>query len=440
MTQFIIKTIKGVKTLAVILLCTIGFIAFLDLSGLLFFSLKKVPMSKQNLLSGVGQADANLGSDFDERLGTYSSPGTNLRYYDEHFYQNTIYPYRFNAVYVPYPGFPRFGTRDLETWNPEADIKILHLGDSFSYGFGVEIEDAWRVLLRQHLRGNGYNVTSLYSSFHSGEDSFATYHKTKSYSDMLDQINPNYIVHTIYLGNDIVTAAFHNEDWLPGSQAKKDRNVKRFRKNFKPFKSTGVNNFYWCLQNYLKRSYLYIWCQYLMGKGSMAKEETLKHINLINTFNLYYPDYDFIVNASGSDLMDPMATIIHQDKNPKLKKGLERVVEGAIGLNNLCKEKGIQLIVYIFPISHQVYWDDIVRQEPRYQKHDPLKQNRTIVEKLSAKGVIVKDITYDMIKSKEGDMCYYFPNDMHWTVSGNRKAFEIIKNHFMSVVKPSGTD
>jgi len=78
--------------------------------------------------------------------------------------------------------------------------------------------------------------------------------------------------------------------------------------------------------------------------------------------------------------------------------------------------------------------DDIVSTEPRYQQYDPMKPNRYIIEKLSANNIIIYDLTSDMKKAKDEDVCYYFPIDMHWTVSGNRKAFELIKNHFMSSV------
>ena len=434
MTKAALKILKGFMTLTIIFICSLGLIALLDLFGLLFYSLRCEPLPTKNLISKVGHQDMNLGSSFDEKIGYHLNPGANLRYYDEDFYQNTIYKYRSDLDYVPYPGLSHFGHRDMELWNPTADIRILHLGDSFSFGVNVEIEETWRVLLRQYLRGNGYSVTSMYSALLSTGDSYGTFLKTKSYLDILEQINPNYIIHNIYIGNDIRTATFYKETKLPGSVAYRNKTSRKFRKSFKPFSSTLVNNFYWCLRNYAERSYIYVWFQYLTGRGALAKKETREGLKRIDNFNLYFRDYDFMINATGPVLMAPMATIVYLDKDPTLQKGLENIVEGVINLNDLCREKGIQLVVYLFPSTDQVYWDDIVSIEPRYQQYDPMKPNRYIVEKLSANNIIIYDLTSDMKKAKDENICYYFPIDMHWTVSGNRKAFELIKNHFISSV------
>ena len=94
-----------------------------------------------------------------------------------------------------------------------------------------------------------------------------------------------------------------------------------------------------------------------------------------------------MIKATGPAIMAPMGTIVWLDKDPTLQKGLENIVKGVVILNALCRKKGIKLVVYLFPSADQVYWDDIVSTEPRYQQYDPMKPNRYIVEKLSAKNI-----------------------------------------------------
>ena len=141
--------------------------------------------------------------------------------------------------------------------------------------------------------------------------------------DILESINPNYILHTIYIGNDIRTATFYKENKLPGSAAYRNKISRKFRDSFKPFSSTLVNNFYWCLRNYAERSYIYLWLEFLTGKGTLAKKETRKGLKRIDNVNRYFHDYDFIINATGQDLMAPMESIVYLDKDPTLRKGLK---------------------------------------------------------------------------------------------------------------------
>ena len=125
MTKAVLKILKGFMSLIIILICSFGLIAFLDLVGLVLFSLRYEPLPMKNLLSKVGHQDINLGSSVDKRIGPYMNPGTTVRYYAEDFYQNTIYKRGSDFGYIPHPVPSHFSHRDMELWNPMADIRIL---------------------------------------------------------------------------------------------------------------------------------------------------------------------------------------------------------------------------------------------------------------------------------------------------------------------------
>jgi len=98
------------------------------------------------------------------------------------------------------------GLRDAEM-PPESEhaIRIAAIGDSYTFGWGVELEDAWIKQLERMLRERGLDVEVVnIGQPGAGPIEFARHAKAA-----VDQLNPDLILVSILQGNDL------NQTYLP---------------------------------------------------------------------------------------------------------------------------------------------------------------------------------------------------------------------------------
>lgn len=98
----------------------------------------------------------------------------------------------------------------------EGIIRILFLGDSFTYGFAMDDEDTLPRLVEKHLLQHFSNVEVINAGFHGGsQQQYELYLKTEGFS-----LDPDIIVISSLADNDITDSNFNyvmerGEDGLP---------------------------------------------------------------------------------------------------------------------------------------------------------------------------------------------------------------------------------
>ena len=96
---------------------------------------------------------------------------------------------------------PRAGPKDQR-------YRIVALGDSFTFGYGVEAEEAWPARLQALLSekgGAGVEVINL------GVGGYGTFEEARSLEDERGRLSPDLAIIAFYVGND----PFDNRRWYP---------------------------------------------------------------------------------------------------------------------------------------------------------------------------------------------------------------------------------
>ncbi len=96
------------------------------------------------------------------------------------------------------------GYRDSGEIGPKSGFRIVLLGDSFTAGYGVALSDVFAERLEQSL---GVEVVNLAVSGHE-----LVHHLHYLRTSELRQLEPDLVVHMIFLGNDLS----QNEAWVEG--------------------------------------------------------------------------------------------------------------------------------------------------------------------------------------------------------------------------------
>ena len=102
------------------------------------------------------------------------------------------------------------GLRDRE-YGPKqsGEFRILSLGDSYAYGFGLPLEQTYTKVLERML--NARFPANRFSVINAGVSGYGTRQMTLSVRDLRDVLHPDFAVATFVAGNDVY------DDWIfPG--------------------------------------------------------------------------------------------------------------------------------------------------------------------------------------------------------------------------------
>ena len=116
-----------------------------------------------------------------------------------------------------------YGFKDYE-WNitkPNNTIRIIALGDSFTEGFGVDVNETWPKQLEAML--NNLNLSVRFEVFNMGQGGWGTYEEVEAFKIIGLQFEPDIVI-LQYHGNDFETPEFDKEierlvnEYLNGEQ------------------------------------------------------------------------------------------------------------------------------------------------------------------------------------------------------------------------------
>jgi len=109
-------------------------------------------------------------------------------------------------------------------------------------------------------------------------------------------------------------------------------------------------------------------------------------------------------------------------------------------INELCKERGIKLIVALIPDELQINLD--LQLSVRQRSHPRLNPsdwditlpNRAMAGRLSSSGIDYIDL-YDPFIAASGEKRLYKPRNTHWNIAGNQLAANVIASHIEKLLK-----
>ncbi|MDP3938859.1 MAG: GDSL-type esterase/lipase family protein [Deltaproteobacteria bacterium] len=84
--------------------------------------------------------------------------------------------------------------------------RILALGDSFTFGYGVEAEESWPARLEARLRATGFPVAEV---INAGVVAYAPDQELDLLRELLPRVRPDLVIVGLYIGNDPAEVLLH---------------------------------------------------------------------------------------------------------------------------------------------------------------------------------------------------------------------------------------
>lgn len=273
--------------------------------------------------------------------------------------------------------------RDAEI-GPKArdELRVLALGDSFTYGLGVEEPQTFvrltEALLRERARASGLGATIRVINGGVGGGPFR---QEKWLREVGLGLDPDLVVHAFFLGNDVYDAlAWQRTGGASEQPARGARGS-------------------------LRKSVLLDWTW-----GRLAQLPVLDRFMF--AVGLRYQDYG-----------------LHLRDVPRVERQGWDLVRGVLAQEiRQLRERDVPLLVMIIPTSAQVRHGD---QRPPEQDNE--LPNRILAEFLTEQGVEFLDLLPLILRQPDKDGFYYML-DLHWTDRGQRFAAEALAPTLWPVV------
>ena len=308
---------------------------------------------------------------------------------------------------------------------PAADaFRIVGLGDSFTFGSGVEAEEVYLERIEALL--NERSPDHPAAVINAGAGGMGLDNEVRLLQVDGDLLQPDLVIVGFYVGNDVrdVMCGFDRfvvdpdglRQWTPGI-------LERFRHPLRPgqivrddsvaeragIQSTGALPipFKDVLQRNL-HSYLFLQRRYdaLRALLRPAPETALKNFTVFN-----------------------MEASLLREYPPELEEGWRQVHELVAELDTWTRERGARLVIVTIPIGGQVYpgmWEHAQKLYGLDPTDFDLDKPQRLMAEIGAElDVPVIDLREALIAAREASELYY-RTDIHWTPRGHDVAARAI--------------
>jgi len=275
--------------------------------------------------------------------------------------------------------------------SPGADnpVRILAMGDSFTFGVGVDAEDAWPAVLQRQLAAAGDGPVRVRNG---GVGGYGPLRSERLLLARQASWKPQVLIHAVYVGNDLEDS--RPDTFLQVPRIADGRMVADVRS---PFKRTR----FWLRVN----SHLYAFLR-----------ERL------------YDLYQRTPFAEGLKYLDPVGlrewpTSLREETLPAALDSVKKIAEWA-------RAHDVRYLVVLVPAKYQVVDEAWATYRHRWRLPDEAfdrdHAQRALTEALVADGIETLDLL-PAFRSAPDPEALYYPVDAHWTAAGHRAAAEQIR-------------
>lgn len=286
------------------------------------------------------------------------------------------------------------GLRDREFGKKKKWVfRILVLGDSQTYGLGVEAEETYPKVLERLLNGN--NARQKIEVINAGVDTYSNYQKLQYFKESGYKLEPDLVLLGFYIGNDFGENVFFEKKWLKEERPYNELNL------FLSSKSHAYNFF--------KNRFDKLMAEYAMRKGK--KGEEVKSITVGDNI-LFFPN--------------PM-TFCKKKYTPEMEEAVGITEKKLLEMAHYIKEHNSKFLIVIIPTMQQVYekeWHERVKGNLNPEDYDISKPNRILSEFAKNGGILLFDLLPSFKQISENKKLYFWEG--HLSQEGYRAAGEEI--------------
>ena len=301
------------------------------------------------------------------------------------------------------------GYRDYEFTikKPEDINRILVIGDSTTYGFGVEIDETYAKVLEKYLNeeiNKEYSVIN--AGFKSGRSLDTEYLFVKNEGISL---NPDVIIVGFFMGDDFHD--YRRNIW----ELDNNRDIARIKSK----------DIYIDSQNRLRN---------IENNSKKSIKENIYKINVFLSFHSHF--YILFKNTFRNILLTiqngkPEPGIYSLNYSERVKKDIETTLGLIIKMKKIANEHNIKLVILIIPTKDQVYNYKIKDKENNLLNWT--KPNDILIDFGAKNNIEIIDILPNLREYvKYNKYSIYFKIDPHWNKNGNhiagRLLYEELKN------------
>lgn len=293
------------------------------------------------------------------------------------------------------------GLRDYEYGEKkENTFRILVLGDSFTFGAGVEMEDTYPKQLEKNLRLK--NKDKRYEVINAGVIGYGTDAEFYYLEEWGFKLKPDLVIVGFYIQNDI-------EDVMIGALNEytvKDGYLFDLYKHNKREKK----------KNFLK-------------KHSRAYEFIMDRVdNLLTKIG--------VKKNSPGNLELPLDMKFYLKKYPpELEKAMDKTKGFLKGIDSLAKQLGGKTLICLIPDKNQIWEGFWIKELRRYKENLAEYSMTRINDELANFAKENKISLFDLLSSQqeyEKEVDIFLPQDPHWNKEGHKFVAETIYEFLVS--------
>jgi len=323
-------------------------------------------------------------------------------------------PIWINFRTVPIPGFPEYGMRD-DGVDEDRVHKVLVLGDSFTFGATVELEEIWC----ERLEAKYPDVDFVNAAGGGGVAKARA-----QYEQLGPALAHETVIYQMWLGNEFLDNA--NPQAYADRKSSENNLAYYYKGNAPIFQGLAERSkLFWMLRQPLWELWRARFPRQsdLRRRAYEAEPKGLWHDRVGNLW--LHPKNEMLTLYLG-DFTD----------HERVVTGVRETGKKLHALSRLVRASGRRLIVFLFPFKEQIY-HELWRDTAGAPKTEPLKPNRIVLAFCERHEITCVDIYADVYARR--DERIYWDYDVHFTPTGQLVASEAIDRHLQRLgVLPGG--